>query len=138
MFWSTKEPHVVVEMLNKMFTKFDSRAKELGLEKIKTHHQKKILLMGLAMVHCIQELNAEGLTSLPELNIQIRIGAATGTVQAGVIGMEKVCYDVFGHVAEESEHMEQSGLADRVQASPALREATRDMSTSTRWSGRTA
>jgi phospholipid-transporting ATPase len=142
-FSSTKEPHVVVEMLNKMFTKFDSRAKELGLEKIKTigdayicaagipipdpHHQKKILLMGLAMVHCIQELNAEGLTSLPELNIQIRIGTATGPVQAGVIGMEKVCYDVFGHVAEESEHMEQSGLADRVQASPALREATRDM-----------
>eukprot|EP00672_Neobodo_designis_P006483 CAMPEP_0174878644 /NCGR_PEP_ID=MMETSP1114-20130205/82861_1 /TAXON_ID=312471 /ORGANISM="Neobodo designis, Strain CCAP 1951/1" /LENGTH=2292 /DNA_ID=CAMNT_0016114033 /DNA_START=739 /DNA_END=7617 /DNA_ORIENTATION=- len=141
-FSSTKEPHVVVEMLNKMFTKFDASASSLGLEKIKTIgdayvcaagvpvadplHQRKIVLMGLSMVHSIKQLNAEGLTSLRELNIAIRIGAATGPVQAGVIGMEKVSFDVFGHVAEESELMEQTGLPDRIQASPALYEATKN------------
>jgi len=144
-FSSTKPPAHVVEMLNKMFTKFDRHAVHLGLEKIKTigdayicaagipvpdaDHLRKILIMGMRMNNAIEELNQEGTQSLtPEqLGIKIRVGSATGPVRAGVIGMEKVAYDIFGHTAEESEYMEQTGRPARVQASPKLYEATKHL-----------
>src|SRR5262249_39120699 len=87
-FSSTKEPHVVVEMLNRMFTKFDAHLSTLNLEKIKTigdayiaaagiprpdrHHQRKIVSMGLRMIESIAELNAEGISSLASLDVHIR------------------------------------------------------------------
>ena len=135
-FSSTKEPHVVVEMLNKMFTYFDGKAKRLGLEKIKTigdayvcaagipikdfRHQEKIIMMGLQMINDTKALNAEGLTTLKDLNIEIRVGVATGYVDAGVVGMQKVCYDVFGEAAELSELNEQNGLPSRVHIDPRM------------------
>eukprot|EP00744_Colponema_vietnamica_P001438 GILI01002381.1.p1 GENE.GILI01002381.1~~GILI01002381.1.p1 ORF type:complete len:1839 (-),score=500.94 GILI01002381.1:622-5454(-) len=135
-FSSTKEPYVVVEMLNKMFTLFDAEAKALGLEKIKTVgdayvcaggvpvkdplHQEKIMYMGMRMIANIHQMNKEGLTTLKDLNIQIRVGVATGSVSAGVVGMQKVCYEVFGECAEMSELMEQTGRPDEVHVHPLM------------------
>ena len=140
-FSCTKEPHIVVEMLNRMFTKFDAHATALGLEKIKTvgdayvaasgipipdkMHETKIILMGLAMIRAIGELNKEGLSTLTVLNIAIRVGAASGEVRAGVFAKEKVGYDVFGDTAEEAELMEQTGQANRVQVTEALMNGTK-------------
>ena len=141
-FSSTKSPSIVVEMLNKMFTKFDNLCLELGVEKLKTigdayicgsglpypnpDHQIRILTMGLMMIDATEDLNSEGTTSLQRLNIRIRVGCATGMVQAGVVGLQKVSYDIFGKSAEESEHMEQTGRPSRLQASRAMYEATKD------------
>lgn len=142
-FSSTKEPHVVVEMLNRMFTKFDAHAAVLGLEKIKTigdaylcasgvpvpdqYHHRKIISMGRKMVHSMFEMNKEGLPSLPNLDLHIRVGAATGPIRAGVVGLQKACFDVFGEVSEDSEHMESSGRPDRVQVTEELYEAAKDL-----------
>ena len=126
----------MVEMLNRMFTKFDAHAALLGLEKLKTigdaylcaggipvpdpYHHRKIISMGRRMVRSMFELNKEGLPSLPNLDVHIRVGGATGPIRAGVIGLSKACFDVFGEVSEESELMESSGLPDRMQVTDEL------------------
>eukprot|EP01079_Euglenida_sp_SAG-EU17-18_P010115 gene10115-8956_t len=109
-----------IEMLNEMFKRVDRATSDLHLEKIKTigdayvatggvpiadpYHMEKIADLGLALISEINKMDAE-----LGLDIQIRVGIASGSMTAGVVGSQKLCYDVYGTAIKNAEKMEQGG-----------------------------
>jgi class 3 adenylate cyclase len=104
---SELSPQELVDLLNLIFSNFDTLCEKYGLEKIKTigdaymvaggiplpteGHAEAIACMALDMVDKVDELRK--LTGKP---LQIRIGIHTGAVIAGVIGTQKFIYDLWG------------------------------------------
>ncbi|HEY9888198.1 MAG TPA: adenylate/guanylate cyclase domain-containing protein, partial [Candidatus Obscuribacterales bacterium] len=119
-------PKELVELLNEVFSNFDRLAEKHGLEKIKTigdaymaaaglpvprpDHVDAVALMALDMQQAIAQFtrpNGEP--------FQLRIGINTGPVIAGVIGMRKFAYDLWGDTVNIASRMETTGVAGRIQ-----------------------
>ena len=127
------DPTALVDLLNDIFSRFDSLTAQLKLEKIKTigdaymvaaglpiprtDHAQAIADMALAMQETILIPSTD-----PNVRdkLQIRIGINTGKVVAGVIGTHKFIYDLWGDTVNVSSRMESSGEPGRIQvAEPA-------------------
>ena len=122
--WATD----LVDMLNWVFSAFDSLTDRYGLEKIKTigdaymvcgglpepreDHAEAIAKMSLDMYAELDRINREHGTDL-----NIRIGINTGSVVAGVIGTKKFIYDLWGDAVNTAARMESHGVEGRVQLS---------------------
>ena len=116
----------VVRLLNDLFSRFDELAEIYELEKIKTigdaymvaagvpeprkDHAQASAEMALAMLQVISEFNAQqGVT------LAVRIGMHSGPVVAGVIGVKKFIYDLWGDTVNIASRMESSGVPGRIQ-----------------------
>jgi len=133
-FSAGMRPEQLVEMLNEIFTGFDTIADHRGLEKIKTigdaymaaaglpvpaaDHATRAAHMALDMIDALARFNA-----VRRCNLKLRIGINSGEVVAGVIGKRKFIYDLWGAAVNLASRMESQGVAGRVQ----LTEATRAM-----------
>jgi class 3 adenylate cyclase len=131
---STRE---LIEILNDIFSTFDRLAAKHGLEKIKTigdaymvvgglpepieDHAVRMVRMGLDMAEAI-----EGCAERAGHDIDVRIGVHTGEVVAGVIGVEKFAYDLWGDTVNTASRMESHGAKGRVQISASTRAAIGD------------
>jgi class 3 adenylate cyclase len=125
---SRMEPAELVELLDALFADFDGLVDDLGLEKIKTigdaymaaggvpepiaDHAARIVDLGLAMLdrtafHATR-------TGLP---MELRVGAHTGRVIAGVIGRRRFSYDLWGDTVNTASRMEAHGVAGAMQVS---------------------
>src|SRR5262249_53358194 len=116
----------IVEMLNGLFSRFDQAAAELGIEKIKTigdcymavcglpktrsDHTEKMARMALRMMEATKQYGQE-----KGLSLQLRIGLNTGPVVAGVIGVSKFIYDLWGDTVNLASRMESTGVPGRIQ-----------------------
>lgn len=126
-------PTALIRLLNQIFSTFDQLCDQYGLEKIKTigdaymavggvpvamqNHTAAIADMALAMQTVIQDFQtAEGQP------IQIRIGIDTGAVVAGVIGIKKFIYDLWGDTVNVAARMESLGDAGKIQVTEAVYE----------------
>ena len=122
---SRRTPHEVVAILNRVFSRFDTLVEEHGLEKVKTigdaymvvggleddaEHAPRVAAMGFAMIDAVEELNG----SLPE-EIHLRVGMHTGPAVAGVIGIKKFIYDVWGDTVNMASRLESTGIPGRIQ-----------------------
>jgi adenylate cyclase len=121
-----KSPAEVVDLLNQIFSMFDHLAEKYGLEKIKTigdaymvvaglpqhrhDHAAAIADMALAMNAALREFNQKTGYSL-----SIRTGIHTGPVIAGVIGIKKFAYDLWGDTVNTASRMESHGLPNEIQ-----------------------
>jgi adenylate cyclase len=119
-------PAELVELLNEIFSMFDNLAKRHGIEKIKTigdacmavsglpiqrhDHAEAIANMAINMQILMQKINPKN-----QLNCHIRIGISTGSVIAGVIGLKKFAYDLWGDTVNTASRMESHGIADCIQ-----------------------
>jgi class 3 adenylate cyclase len=119
-------PEGVVQLLNRVFTEFDHLAVEYGLEKIKTigdaymvagglpvpngEHARAVAEMALAMQAVVARLG-----SLDGVRLQLRIGCSCGSAVAGVIGVRKFAYDLWGDMVNTASRMESHGIPDRIQ-----------------------
>jgi class 3 adenylate cyclase len=130
-------PQAVVGMLNRIFSSFDQLASDHGLEKIKTigdaymvvggvpvpraDHTEAVVEMALRMIECCAELNRDA--TLP---VTMRIGINTGPVVAGVIGIRKFIYDLWGDTVNLASRMESHGVSGQIQVTEAVFESLRE------------
>lgn len=107
----------IVKALNDMFSRFDERAKQMGVEKIKTigdaymaacgvpeaneNHARIMVDFAKGMLEDLAEYNKTA-----DIQFQIRIGLNCGPVTAGVIGTHKFIYDVWGNTVNVASRME--------------------------------
>jgi PAS domain S-box-containing protein len=130
-------PNDLVTMLNEIFSSFDMLTDQLGLEKIKTigdaymvvgglptarpDHAEAIADMALAMQKSISRFKRGDDTPF-----RLRIGINTGPVVAGVIGIRKFIYDLWGDAVNVASRMESHGLAGGIQVTEATYELLKD------------
>jgi len=134
----------VVDLLNRVFTMCDELADRFGLEKIKTVGDAYMVVggirpddaarregkpppavdvveMGLAMLAGLESYRAA-----TGVDIHVRVGMHVGPAVAGVIGIRKFIYDVWGDTVNTASRMESTGVPDRIQVTTATYERLRD------------
>lgn len=130
-------PVELVSLLNEIFSRFDRLLERYGLEKIKTigdsymvvgglplprtDHAEAVAEFALDMQQEIQDFNAEKGQSF-----SMRIGINTGPVVAGVIGLKKFIYDLWGDTVNTASRMESHGVPGYIQVSSATYERLKD------------
>ena len=119
----------LVEMLHDYFTAFDQIVARYKLEKMKTIGDSYMCISGLPMrnpSHPVDTVMAafEMLNAVEEraradrpVHWQVRIGIHTGPVIAGVVGINKFAFDIWGDTVNYSSRMESSGQANRINLS---------------------
>lgn len=123
---SQTSPPQLVELLNQIFSMFDELAEKHGIEKIKTigdaymavaglpnyrsDHAFAIANMALDMQNAVHQFNYDY-----GLSFSIRVGISTGPVVAGVIGLKKFAYDLWGDTVNTASRMESHGIPDHIQ-----------------------
>jgi class 3 adenylate cyclase len=130
-------PDEVVNLLNGLFTRFDEIAQELGVEKIKTigdaymavcglpkpqtDHTARIVEMARRMLAATQEYGKS-----MGMEMELRIGINSGPVVAGVIGVSKFIYDLWGDTVNIASRMESHGIPGAIQVTRAVYEQLKD------------
>lgn len=127
-------PHRVVEVLDQIFSAFDSISGRYELEKIKTIGDCYMVVGGLpgAMTDHTERVARAALEMLPalasigrdlDLPLYVRMGLNRGPVVAGVIGRQKFIYDLWGDTVNTASRMESHGLVNRIQCTDAVYDA---------------
>ncbi|HET6522101.1 MAG TPA: adenylate/guanylate cyclase domain-containing protein [Geminicoccaceae bacterium] len=118
----------VVGLLNRIFSAFDELAEQWDVEKIKTIGDAYMLGSGLPVArHDHAAVVAEVALAMREvveriarergLVLELRIGIHTGPVVAGIIGLRKFAYDVWGDTVNVASRMESTAQAGAIQVS---------------------
>jgi adenylate cyclase len=121
-------PIELVELLNQVFSKFDDLTDCYRLEKIKTIGDAYMVVAGLpdhrhdhasAIANMALDMQAEiaQLNTQTEYHLTIRIGIHTGPVVAGVIGLKKFAYDLWGDTVNMASRLESHSLPGKIQVS---------------------
>jgi class 3 adenylate cyclase len=133
----TMPPEDLVHLLNSVFSKLDELAEKHCVEKIKTIGDSYMVAAGVPVAqtdHAIRigdfaldALDAVRKFSGPDGDpLTVRIGIDTGSVVAGVIGVRKFIYDMWGDIVNTASRMESHGVVNHIQTTKGYREATRD------------
>ncbi len=125
-------PAQLVALLDDVFRRFDALAADLRLEKIKTigdaymvaagapepraDHAEAAAEMALGILDLMRD--ATWPTGDP---LQVRVGIASGSVVAGVIGRQKFAYDLWGDTVNLASRLESNAEPGRILVSEATR-----------------
>jgi PAS domain S-box-containing protein len=123
---SSISPTELVDLLNQIFSTFDHLADRHGLEKIKTIGDAYMVVAGLPIpridhAHAIAEMALDMQQAVTKFSdttgaaLNIRIGINTGPVVAGVIGIRKFIYDLWGDTVNIASRMESQGIPGCIQ-----------------------
>ncbi len=133
--------HDLVQEINTCFEAFDSIVEQYGIEKIKTigdaymavgglpvptdDSVKNTVLAALEMRTFITErktiMNEKGLPAF-----EMRIGIHTGSVVAGIVGVKKFQYDIWGDAVNTASRMESNGEVSKVNISQSTYQLLKD------------
>ena len=123
---ATMQPIQLVELLNEIFSYFDSLIEEYDLEKIKTIGDCYMVAAGAprhrtdhaqVLIRMALQIQAEMQTRKFGQGHQLsfRIGINSGPVVAGVIGHKNFIYDMWGDVVNTASRMESHGSGGTIQ-----------------------
>ena len=123
-------PTELITLLNELFSEFDRLVEHHGVEKIKTigdcymvasgvpnprpDHAQAIASLAIDLVRHINNFAQKY-----RYPINLRIGIHSGGVVAGVIGQQKLMYDLWGDTVNTASRMESHGEVGKIQISRA-------------------
>ncbi len=125
-------PSELVSEINECFSAFDYIMQKYGVEKIKTIGDSYMAAGGIpaanitnsndvvnAALDIQQFMHEHKLKKQSEgkLFFEIRIGVHTGAVVAGIVGVKKFAYDIWGDTVNTASRMESSGEIGKVNIS---------------------
>lgn len=128
----------LVSILNEYFTAFDRITTRYGLEKLKTigdsymavgglperkaSHAVDAVLAALEMTQTVRDMARRS----GSIGWEMRVGVHTGPVVAGVVGIRKFVFDIWGESVNLSSRMESSGAPNRINVSAATHTRIKD------------
>ncbi|HMG13793.1 MAG TPA: adenylate/guanylate cyclase domain-containing protein, partial [Saprospiraceae bacterium] len=128
-------PEELVQNLDLCFKHFDSIVRKYGIEKIKTigdsymaaggipdkdkGHPLKMIQAAKEMVSFLEEWKAEKIKENKPY-FEARIGLHSGPVTAGIVGMDKFAYDIWGDTVNVASRSESSSIAGKINISESL------------------
>ena len=131
----------LVSEINICFEAFDEIMEKYGVEKIKTigdaymaagglpvprvDSTKDTILAGLAMQDFIEKRKAEN-KSLGQTAFGMRVGIHTGPVVAGIVGVKKFQYDIWGDTVNTASRIESTSEEGKVNISQSTYELLKD------------
>ncbi len=128
----------LVKLLHEYFTEFDQIAKRYELEKLKTIGDSYMCVGGLptrtrshavdAVMAALEMVNYVVARDMKEGRSRwaVRIGMHTGAVVAGVVGIQKFAFDIWGENVNFASRMESSGAPNRLNISSACYARVKD------------
>ncbi|MCP2731351.1 adenylate/guanylate cyclase domain-containing protein [Limnofasciculus baicalensis] len=143
-FSSCQTPIEIVVILNTIFSDFDQLAQHYGLEKIKTIGDAYMVVGGLPTSEPTTQTESDSGQSIVDIaartakmaldmqqsiikfnskwkqTFQLRIGIHCGSVVAGVIGISKFSYDLWGDTVNVASRMESTGSPGKIQVTGAF------------------
>ncbi|MBS1538745.1 MAG: tetratricopeptide repeat protein, partial [Bacteroidetes bacterium] len=122
-------PQELVDELHACFKAFDEICGKYNIEKIKTIGDAYLAVCGLPLanenhaenvVNAAQEIREfmeKRRQNLGEKTFEIRIGINSGSVVAGIVGVKKFAYDIWGDTVNTAARMEQNSEAGKINIS---------------------
>lgn len=124
-------PEILIDQLDRFFLYFDSVVEKYRIEKIKTigdaymcagglpqkntTNPIEVVLAALEMMSYMRDINSQNSDYMSVW--ELRIGIDTGPVIAGVVGRNKLSYDIWGSTVNIASRMESSGEPGQINIS---------------------
>ncbi|CAF1149237.1 unnamed protein product [Adineta ricciae] len=124
-------PMEVVDLLNDLYTMFDSILEDFDCYKVETigdaymvvsglpiqngtRHASEIATMALTLLHACGKFKIRHMPGVP---LRLRIGLHSGACVAGVVGLKMPRYCLFGDTVNTASRMESTSMAFRIHSS---------------------
>ncbi|MEZ4985905.1 MAG: adenylate/guanylate cyclase domain-containing protein [Saprospiraceae bacterium] len=135
------EPEELVAEIDLCFRAFDEITERHGLEKIKTigdayllvggisekaaDQARKVVMAALEIQEFMQAISVERMLHHQHF-FEARIGIHTGPLVAGIVGIKKFAYDIWGDTVNIASRMETNGQVGKVNISEETKELVKD------------
>lgn len=125
--WTNRtDPDRVIGLLDDLFTRFDEVATSGEIEKLKTIGDAYMAVVGAPLPredHALVVINAarrmqSAAASWREahgVELELRIGLASGPAVGGVIGTRRILFDLWGDTVNTASRMQSTGIPGRIQ-----------------------
>ena len=132
------KPEALIEELNTCFKAFDEIMGKYNIEKIKTIGDAYLAVAGLPtpgpkhaehVVSAAKEIStfmADRRAKMGNSTFEVRIGIHSGSVVAGIVGIKKFAYDIWGDTVNTAARMEQNCEVGRINISVTTYELVKD------------
>ena len=131
-------PQELIQELHNCFKVFDGITEKYSIEKIKTigdaylavcglplpdaNHANNIVMAAIEITEFMKERQAQ----LGDRTFTIRIGIHSGDVVAGIVGVKKFAYDIWGDTVNTAARMEQNSESNKINISQTTYELVKD------------